>query len=37
MEVHKHGLEIFVNLNAWYYTDVTFPYIQKMVQEFIEI
>lgn len=36
-EVHKHGFELFINLNAWYYTDVTFPYIQKMVWEFIEL
>ena len=36
-EVHSHKLEIFVNLNAWYYTNLTFPYIKKMVQEFIEI
>lgn len=36
-EVHKHEFELFINLNAWYYTDVTFPYIQKMVWEFIEL
>lgn len=36
-EVHSHNLEIFVNMNAWYYTDVTFPYIKQMVDEFIEI
>ncbi|MCD5380652.1 U32 family peptidase, partial [Candidatus Gracilibacteria bacterium] len=36
-EVQGHGLELFVNLNAWYYTDETFPIIQKMVEEFIEI
>lgn len=36
-EVQSHGLELFVNLNAWYYTDETFPLIQKMVDEFIEI
>ncbi len=36
-EVHEYKLEIFVNLNAWYYTDETFPYIKKMVEEFIEI
>ncbi len=36
-EVHSHDLELFVNLNAWYYTDETFPIIQKMVDEFIEI
>lgn len=34
---HKHWLEIFANLNAWYYTDITFPYIEKMVWEFIEV
>jgi len=36
-EVHKHKLEIFINLNAWYYTDTTLPFIEKMVSEFIEI
>jgi len=34
-EVHKHKLEIFINLNAWYYTPETMPYIKKMVEEFI--
>ncbi len=32
-EVHSHNLEIFVNLNARYYTNETFPLIQKMVEE----
>jgi hypothetical protein len=36
-EVHKYKLEIFINLNAWYYTDKTFPLIEKMVKEFEEI
>lgn len=36
-EVHSHDIEIFLNLNAWYYTDETMPYIQRMVQECIEI
>ncbi|MDD3144861.1 MAG: U32 family peptidase [Candidatus Gracilibacteria bacterium] len=36
-EVHSHNLELFINLNAWYYTDETFPYIQKMVEEFMSI
>lgn len=36
-EVHKYDLEIFANLNAWYYTELTFPIIKKMVEEFIEI
>lgn len=36
-EVHKYNLEVFINLNAWYYTDETFPLIKQMVQEFIEI
>ena len=36
-EVHKYDLEIFINLNAWYYTDQTFPLIEQMVQEFEEI
>jgi hypothetical protein len=36
-EVHKYGLEIFVNLNAWYYTDLTMPYIERMVEEFEKV
>lgn len=36
-EVHKHKLEVFVNLNAWYYTQVTMPYIKQMIEEFISI
>lgn len=36
IEVHKYNLEIFINLNAWYYTDLTFPLIKQMVEEFIE-
>ncbi|MDD3646146.1 MAG: U32 family peptidase [Candidatus Gracilibacteria bacterium] len=36
-EVHKHNLEIFINLNAWYYTDETFPLIERMVAEFEEV
>lgn len=36
-EVHKHNLEVFINLNAWYYTDETFPLVGKMIKEFIEI
>lgn len=36
-EVHHHDLELFVNLNAWYYTDETFPLIEKMFHEFEEI
>jgi len=36
-EVHNHKLELFINLNAWYYTDETFPYIEKMVKQFIDI
>lgn len=35
--VHYHNLEIFINLNAWYYTNETFPLIEKMVKEFEEI
>jgi len=35
--VHSHGLELFVNLNAWYYTDETFPYIEKMYGEFMAL
>ena len=34
-EVHKHNLEIFINLNAWYYTPETMPFIEQMVEEFI--
>lgn len=33
-EVHKYDLEVFINLNAWYYTDETMPFIQRMVDEF---
>lgn len=36
-EVHKHGFELFINLNAWYYTEVTMPYIKQMVSEFQEL
>ncbi|PIE85568.1 hypothetical protein CSA08_01300 [Candidatus Gracilibacteria bacterium] len=35
--VHNYNLEIFINLNAWYYTDETFPLIKRMIEEFIEI
>lgn len=35
--VHSHELEIFINLNAWYYTPETMPLIEKMVGEFIEL
>ena len=35
-EVHKHNLEVFINLNARYYTDETFPLIKKMIEEFSE-
>lgn len=37
VEVHKYNLEIFINLNAWYYTSETFPLVKKMLEEFIEI
>jgi len=37
LEVHKHGLELFINLNARYYTDEVFGLIKKMVSEFEEI
>ena len=36
-EAHKYDIEIFANLNAWYYTSETMPYIERMVNEFIEI
>jgi len=36
-EVHSYNLEIFVNMNAWYYTDETFPLIKRMVDEIIEV
>ena len=36
-EVHKYDLEVFINLNAWYYTDKTMPLIQQMVKEFEDI
>ncbi len=35
--VHNHGLEVFINLNAWYYTDETFPFIERMYEEFLEL
>ena len=35
--VHSHGLELFGNLNAWYYTDETFPLIERMLVEFEDI
>ena len=35
--VHAHDLEIFINLNAWYYTPETFPLIERMVWEFLKI
>lgn len=37
LEVHNHNFEIFINLNAWYYTQETFPLIQKMIAEFEEV
>ncbi len=37
LEVHKHGLELFINLNARYYTDEVFDLVKKMVSEFEEI
>lgn len=36
-EVHKYNLEIFVNLNAWYYIEQTISIIKKMVEEFEQI
>ncbi len=36
-EVHTHKLEIFWNLNAWYYSDETFPLIKKMLDELIKL
>lgn len=36
-EVHKYNLEIFINLNARYYTDETFTLIKQMLEEFIEV
>ena len=35
--VHSHGLELFGNLNAWYYTDETFELIERMLEEFQDI
>lgn len=35
-EVHTYWIEIFLNLNAWYYTDETMPLIKQMVSECIE-
>jgi len=35
--VHYHKLEIFINLNARYYSDITFPLIEKMLKEFEDL
>ena len=35
--VHSHGLEVFINLNARYYTDETWPFILRMLEEFDSI
>ncbi len=35
-ESHKHNIEIFANLNAWYYSPETMPLVEKMVEELIE-
>ncbi|HBA44876.1 TPA: hypothetical protein DEG21_05860 [Patescibacteria group bacterium] len=38
-EIHKYKnskgetLELFLNFNAWYYSDLTFPLIQAMLEE----
>jgi len=37
VEAHKYDIEVFINLNAWYYTDQTFPLIKQMVEEFKEV
>ena len=37
IEAHKHNIEIFANLNAWYYTPETMPLVKKMVEELIEV
>jgi len=36
-QVHKHSLEIFININAWYYTSETMPFIKRMIEEFQEL
>jgi collagenase-like PrtC family protease len=36
-EIHKYGLEIFMNLNSRYYTDEVMPLIEQMFAEFEEI
>ncbi len=36
-EVHSYSLEVFWNLNFWYYTDETFPLIEKIIKEFEEV
>ena len=36
-EVHKHKLELFINLNARYYTDEVFELTKQMVDEFQQI
>lgn len=35
--VHSHGLEVFINMNARYYTDETWPFILRMLEEFSSI
>jgi len=35
--VHSHQLEVFINLNAWYYTDETLPLIIQMLEEFEQL
>lgn len=35
-EAHSSDIEVFINLNAWYYTDETFPLIERMLGEFKE-
>ena len=35
-EVHKYDKEIMWNINAWYYTDVTAPYIERCIEDYME-
>ncbi len=37
IEAHKYDIEVFINLNAWYYTEHTFPLIKQMIEEFREV
>ncbi len=35
-EVHKYDKEIMWNINAWYYTDITAPFIERCIEDYME-